>query len=67
MAKWNYTCKNGKALRNAIDGEVISGGYVYANNDNNAYDKIEEMIEADYDNFAADGYHNFEIVGFEEE
>ena len=50
-----------------IDGEVISGGYVYANNDNNAYDKIEEMIEADYDNFAADGYHNFEIVGFEEE
>ena len=50
-----------------IDGEVISGGYVYANNDNNAYDKIEEMIEADYDNFAADGYHNFEIVDFEEE
>ena len=50
-----------------IDGEVISGGYVYANNENNAYDKIEEMIEADYDNFAADGYHNFEIVGFEEE
>ena len=50
-----------------IDGEVISGGYVYANNNNNAYDKIEEMIEADYDNFAADGYHNFEIVGFEEE
>ena len=50
-----------------IDGEVISGGYVYANNDNNAYDKIEEMIESDYDNFAADGYHNFEIVGFEEE
>ena len=50
-----------------IDGEVISGGYVYANNDNNAYDKIEEMIEADYDNFASDGYHNFEIVGFEEE
>ena len=50
-----------------IDGEVISGGYVYANNDNNAYDKIEKMIEADYDNFAADGYHNFEIVGFEEE
>ena len=50
-----------------IDGEVISGGYVYSNNENNAYDKIEEMIEADYDNFAADGYHNFEIVGFEEE
>lgn len=50
-----------------IDGEVISGGYVYANNDNNAYDKIEEMIEADYDDYAADGYHNFEIVGFEEE
>ena len=50
-----------------IDGEVISGGYVYANNDNNAYDKIEEMIEADYDNFAADGYHNFEIVDFKEE
>ena len=49
-----------------IDGEVISGGYVYANNDNNAYDKIEEMIEADYDDYAADGYHNFEIVGFEE-
>ena len=21
MANWNYTCKNGKALRNAIDGE----------------------------------------------
>ena len=50
-----------------IDGEVISGGYVYSNNENNAYDKIEEMIKADYDNFAADGYHNFEIVGFEEE
>ena len=21
MASWNYTCKNGEALRNAIDGE----------------------------------------------
>ena len=50
-----------------IDGEVISGGYVYSNNRNNAYDEIEKMIEADYDNFAADGYHTFKIVGFEEE
>lgn len=49
-----------------IDGECVCGGRVYANNTDDAYDKVSEMIENEYDDYAADGYFNHKIIGFEE-
>ena len=50
MANWNYTCKNGKALRNAIDGEntiKVLKALI------NCYEEIRSMLTEDdslYDN-----------------
>ena len=44
MANWNYTCKNGKALRNTIDGEntvKILKALI------NCYEEIRSMLKED--------------------
>ena len=44
MANWNYTCKNGKTLRNAIDGEntvKVLKALI------NCYEEIRSMLTED--------------------